>query len=226
VALRKKLLRSAALLSGNFQTQSQSAKGNRPVYKRIMIASMLFLFFAPVRGNAQRFNGYAGVSYSSYGPDLSVLRLSPTTPNRLYGWNGSVEVKMKPEVRLRPVLGLVGDFSGHYGTETVGSVFFCKDGPFAPCWKNENVSFYTITGGPQVSVSLGRFRPYAHALFGVALFRDVVQVSPETGESFAQLFGGGIDVLVGQGAGWRVQADDVQTSRSSLRVSTGIVFRF
>jgi hypothetical protein len=72
---------------------------------------------------------------------------------------------------------------------------------------------------------LGRFKPYAHALFGGALHREVV-FFPESHTSYADVLGGGIDVSVTPRVAWRVQADALQTSKSSLRVSTGVVFRF
>jgi hypothetical protein len=74
---------------------------------------------------------------------------------------------------------------------------------------------------------LGRFEPYAHALFGGALYR----VSPLTDTSFADVLGGGINVSVIPWIAWRVQADAIQTRfssghQNSLRLSTGLVFRF
>ena len=63
----------------------------------------------------------------------------------LIGWNGSLEAK------VLPFLGIVGDLSGHYGNETVGSLLFCRV-PSVPCTENENVSSYTFTAGPQVSL--------------------------------------------------------------------------
>jgi hypothetical protein len=81
---------------------------------------------------------------------------------------------------------------------------------------------------------LGRFEPYAHALFGGALYR--VSPSPATYTSFADVLGGGIDVSVIPWLAWRVQADAIQTrfylsdylpnKQNSLRLSTGLVFRF
>jgi hypothetical protein len=89
---------------------------------------------------------------------------------------------------------------------------------------------YTFTFGPQVSLPLGRFKPYAHALFGGALYREL-QFFGGSDTSFADELGGGVDVSVIPRVAWRVQADALQTLensslRSSLRLSTGVVFRF
>ena len=142
----------------------------------------------------------------------------------LNGWNGSLEAK------VLPVLGIVADFSGHYGNATTD--LFCSQysSPFSCYANNTNVSSYTLAVGPQVSLRLGRFEPYAHALFGGALYRD-----PMSHTSFADILGGGINVSVISWVAWRVQADAVQTRLSlpflpnkenSLRLSTGLVFRF
>jgi len=154
--------------------------------------------------------------------------VGPRRPSHsLNGWNGSLEVK------VLPVLGIVADFSGHYGDETIGSLIFCR-GPLPPtvtpnCTQNANVSLYTFTGGPQVSLPLGRFKPYAHALFGAALYREL-QFFGGSDTSFADELGGGIDVSVIPRVAWRLQADAIQTRfgslQSSLRLSTGVVFRF
>jgi hypothetical protein len=93
---------------------------------------------------------------------------------------------------------------------------------------------YTFAVGPQVSLRLGRFEPYAHALFGGALYRVSTFVTSDT--SFADVLGGGINVSVIPWLAWRVQADAIQTrfslspylpnKQNSLRLSTGFVFRF
>ena len=198
------------------------------MYKLIAIVCVL-LFFTAARGNAQRFSAFGDYSYSGYGPNIAqfLLRGSPKISHSLNGWNGSLEVK------VLPVLGIVADFSGLYGNETIGSLIFCR-GPLPPtatpnCTENASVSLYTFTFGPQVSLPLGRFKPYAHALFGGALYRELTFLGPYT--LFADELGGGVDVSVIPRLAWRVQADTLQTLensslRSSLRLSTGVVFRF
>ena len=169
------------------------------MYKIMAMVCGLFLF--STAAPAQRFNAFAGYSYSSgFGPNLSPgLPLgagSPGISHRLNGWNGSLEAK------VLPVLGIVADFSGHYGNATTD--LFCSQysSPFSCYANNTNVSSYTLAVGPQVSLRLGRFEPYAHALFGGALYRD-----PMSHTSFADILGGGINVSVISWVAWRVQAD-------------------
>jgi hypothetical protein len=87
---------------------------------------------------------------------------------------------------------------------------------------------YTFTAGPQVSLPLGSFKLYAHALFGGALYRELMFLGSSA--SFADELGGGIDVSVIPRVAWRLQADALQTRfsslQNSLRLSTGLVFRF
>jgi hypothetical protein len=80
---------------------------------------------------------------------------------------------------------------------------------------------------------LGRIKPFAHALFGGARYRDSTFLTTNT--SFADLLGGGVDVSLIPWLAWRVQGDALQTrfsfipssnKQNSLRLSTGIVFRF
>lgn len=200
------------------------------MYKLMGIVCVL-LFFPAARSNAQRFNAFAGISYSGYGPDLSFYLQLPTSPkirHSLYGWNGSFEVK------VLPVLGIVADFNGNYGTETIGSLLLCRGSgppPFAiPCTENTSARLYTFTFGPQVSLPLGRFKPYAHALFGAALYREFFQGAYTSDTFFADELGGGVDVSLIPRIAWRVQADALQTRfgslQNSLRLSTGVVFRF
>ena len=116
------------------------------------------------------------------------------------GWNGSLEGKVLPFV------GLVADVSGHYGSgDSVHSAIF----------------------GPRVSFSIGKIRPFAHALIGVSHFGG--HGSSDT--SFADAFGGGVDYRLFHVLGWRFQLDDLQTrffsnTQNDFRFSTGLVLHF
>lgn len=200
---------------------------------RIMCGLLLFLASA-IGGHAQRFSAFIGFSYSGYGPSLPQLPVAPQRINHsLNGWNGSLGAK------VLPFLGIIADFSGHYGNET--TTFVCIPSPFVPVSSfcspdSANVSFYTFTAGPQVSLPLGRIEPYAHALFGGAHYRESGVPFPRSGGSFADVLGGGIDFKLIPWLGWRVQADAIQTrfffatrlpnEQNSLRLSTGLVVHF
>ena len=199
------------------------------MYKMIALVCGLLLF--STAASAQRVNAFVGYSYSSFGLYLtqgkSLSAGSPAITHHLNGWNGSLEAK------VFPFFGIVADFSGHYGNETTEVSCSQYTVPFCST-SNGNVSLYAFTFGPQVSLPLGRFRPYAHALFGAARYRVSTFLMPET--SFADLLGGGIDVSLIPRLAWRVQADALQTrfplsaylpgKQNSLRLSTGLVLRF
>jgi hypothetical protein len=138
----------------------------------------------------------------------------------LNGWEGSLEGKFLPWV------GIVADFSAGYGTDNFAPpaiacpIFGC---PFT----STNVRRYTYLIGPRVSVPIGRFTPFAHALFGAAHVND----RGETDNSFATAIGGGLDYRLIKGLAWRLQLDNVHTNffstgENHLRFSTGIDIRF
>lgn len=199
------------------------------MYKIMAIVCGLFLF--STAASAQRFNVFAGYSYSRFGlylpPGRPLLAGSPAVSHSLNGWNGSLEAK------VLPILGIVADSSGHYGNETTDLGCSQYTAPFCTSG-NGNVTLITFTFGPQVSLRLGRIEPYAHALFGGARYRTSLYVTSQP--SFADVLGGGIDVSVIPRIAWRVQADALQTrfslspyfpnKQNSLRLSTGLVFRF
>lgn len=212
-----------------FNFKDASSEWNRRMYKIIAIVCALFLFSAAA--SAQRLNVFAGYSYSRFGLYLPQGRPlsagSPAVSHSLNGWNGSLEAK------VLPILGIVADFSGLYGKETTDLSCSQYTAPF--CYSgNGNVTLITFTFGPQVSLRLGRFAPYAHALFGGARYRTSLFVTSQA--SFADVLGGGIDMAVITRLALRVQADAIQTrfplsnylpnKQNSLRLSTGVVFRF
>jgi hypothetical protein len=218
---------------GRFDFNDPYRVEDRAMYKIIAIVCGLLLF--STAASAQRFNAFVGYSYSGFGPTLGTLQLDPLSPkihHSLNGWNASLEAK------VLPVLGIVADFSGHYGNATTDVVCSQYTAPF--CYAdNENVSLYTLTAGPQISLRLGRFEPFAHALFGADVRKTSTSaLVPYSDISFADMLGGGISVSVISRLAWRVQADDLQTrflprsysslqnQKNRLRLSTGLLFRF
>jgi hypothetical protein len=136
------------------------------------------------------------------------------------GWEGSLEGKFLPWI------GLVADFGAGYGSTTEFTAITCPipgcNGP-----SHINVRRNTYLFGPRVSVPIGRFTPFAHALFGAAHVND----GGIRDTSFATAVGGGIDYRLIHGIAWRVQGDEVHTrffggGQDHFRFSTGIDFRF
>ena len=144
----------------------------------------------------------------------------------LNGWEGSLEGKFLPWV------GLVTDFSGHYGTQnfSVG----CEAIPSPPCFpttSHVDVKVYSFLFGPRVSVSLGKVTPFAHALFGAAHANASGVGFSGSDTSFATAVGGGLDYKLIPAVAWRFQGDLLQTrffsdTQNDLRLSTGLVLRF
>jgi hypothetical protein len=121
------------------------------------------------------------------------------------GWNGSVTGNFKH------VLGITGDFGGVYRSRTANS------------------SVYTYTVGPVLTARLPVVQPFVHALFGGA----TISVGGHNATAFAMLVGGGLDLGLRKGIGFRlVQADWLMTNFSDRsqnrqgRVSAGLVVKF
>jgi len=108
---------------------------------------------------------------------------------------------------FKHILGITGDFSGAY---------------------KDNLHIYTYTVGPVLTARLPVVQPFVHALFG-----GVTASDRESTNGFAMLIGGGLDVGMRKGIGFRlVQADWISTRFSgvtnnrNMRASTGIVIKF
>jgi len=98
----------------------------------------------PTKGNV-----FFGYSYAS--ADFSSNRRT-----NLNGWNGSLEGKVLPWV------GFVADISGLYGSQNVSAV------PTV----SADTSVHNVLFGPRVSVAVGKFTPFAHALFGASHIKE------------------------------------------------------
>ncbi len=140
----------------------------------------------------------------------------------LNGWETSVEGK------IAPIASLVADISTQYG----GSLQICCGHLFGGTASvNATTRVESVMFGPRVSTTVGRFRPFAHALVGVGhVHVDALEYAH--GEScVADAIGGGVDYRLLSKVGWRVQADLLQTRfyggrQEDTRVSTGVVVNF
>jgi hypothetical protein len=182
-----------------------------------LVACAVFLFAGlasaqiPTSGNV--FFGY------SYYDTNSLTGLN--NRNSLNGWEASVEGKVIPWV------GIVADFSRHYGSENFPNpAGTCAIG--VTCTTNVSDNVQTFLFGPRVSMSVGKFRPFAQALFGGAHFGSNGAGSDT---SFSTALGGGLDYKIIRPIAWRFQGDYLQTrffgsTQNGVRLSTGIVLRF
>jgi hypothetical protein len=136
---------------------------------------------------------------------ISYARLTDDINKQSYrGWNASAE--FFPFSRF-PHLGLVADGSGFY---------------------RSGVKEYDILGGPRLSTTYGKWRPFIHAMAGVRHHDSFGFVTIPIGIDV----GGGADYkLPFKNFSWRVQGDYLHSHSQSanqddFRASTGIVWRF
>ena len=181
---------------------------------RTTLVTLFALFAVSAHANAQVPKGNIFFGYSYNRADLG-----GSDRANLNGWNGSLEGKVFPFV------GIVADVSGHYGSNTIGG------GPGSSGPFSVDDRLLTAVFGPRVSVSVGKIRPFAEAMFGVSHLRQEFGSSSDTETSFASVYGGGIDYHLLPFLSWRVEGDAFRTTFSSgtqnnFRLSTGIVFNF
>ncbi|MGH9497800.1 MAG: hypothetical protein ACRD3L_01535 [Terriglobales bacterium] len=164
---------------------------------------------------AQVPNGNVFVGYSYMSADL------PGGRSNLNGWNASVEGK------ILPLLGLVADFSGHYGSQNP-QFGICPGGAFGvSCSVHEENYLF----GPRLGISIGKFRPFVHGLIGASHINESASGLTGSDTSFADALGGGIDYHLIPLIGWRLQVDALQTrffgtTQDNVRISTGITLHF
>jgi hypothetical protein len=136
---------------------------------------------------------------------VSYAQLTDVINQQSYrGWNGSFEAL--PFTRF-PRIGLVIDGSGFY---------------------RSGVKQYNIVGGPRLSASLGKWRPFVHGMAGIRHVNS-------NGFVYNPLvidIGGGADYkLPFKNFSWRLQGDYMHAryhsaNQNDYRASTGIVWRF
>jgi len=184
------------------------------------VAAVWFaVVFSAILASAQiPTSGNIFVGYSFERSDWSGLTGNSSGTN-LNGWGASLEGKIFPH------LGIVTDFGSHYGSETFTAL--TPNGPF-----NVTVSGHQweVLFGPRLSVSVGKFTPFAEAMIGIAHIHNG-DFFDTSNTSFAEALGGGIDYRLVRLVALRVQADYIHThlfstTQNNFRLSTGIVFRF
>lgn len=205
------------------------------------IAGALLLFVGGAQARVpRRYAVFGGYSWRAdiVPRTLNFAPISIPTVGTLAGWNGSFEAN------FFHVVGAVADVSGYYGSygATLGceAILGC-----VPVSGNVNSRLYTVLVGPQISVSLWRFTPFVHALFGVAHLSQNPELAALGGlssseSSFADAIGGGLDFRIVRRASIRLQGDLLQTrffnvppplglflpSQNGFRGSVGVVYRF
>jgi opacity protein-like surface antigen len=188
---------------------------------RNITAVVFTLFLLATVGYAQVPSGNAYIGYSYMSADL----LSSGRTN-LNGWNGSLEGK------VLPFIGIVADFSGNYGSAGIAPNPDCSGFVSGPCaGLSANTKLYSYLFGPRVSVTVGKIRPFAEALFGAGHITASASGYSNSDTSFAYAVGGGIDYHLIPLISWRLEGDLLQTrffsnTQNNIRISTGIVVHF
>jgi Outer membrane protein beta-barrel domain len=186
--------------------------------RKAVIISAAFFLFAGLAAAQIPTGGNVYFGYTYYNTNLSVSRGS------LNGWEGTLEGK------LFPLLGIVADVTGHYGSQQFPEAVTCPVGvtPCGPVSVTANAHVYEALFGPRLSVPVGKFRPFGEFELGVG---HVNTNGFGTDTSFATAVGGGLDYTIVRPVAWRFQGDYIRTkffnrTDNNLRLSTGIVFRF
>jgi hypothetical protein len=191
-------------------------KGREFMMRRVGFIFLAVLLFAGLASAQIPTSGNVFFGYSYYNTDLSSVNRA-----NMNGWEASVEGK------IIPWIGAVADFDSHYSSQNL-PVCLGSSGTGVCSSFNVSVAAHNYLFGPRVSISVGKLRPFAEALFGASHI-DAGAVGSDT--SFATALGGGLDYKIIRPIAWRFQGDYVQTrffsaTQNNVRLSTGIVLRF
>ena len=158
-----------------------------------------------------RYNAFVGYSF----------QLADVNGNgrydHLHGGEGSFEM------HFLPLVSLVVDASGHFGP---ADLVIPQNGII-----HVHEREYVFLVGPRVSFQTGRYRPFAHALFGVARVHFSASGFSDDEMNFSTALGGGLDYRIRGPFQWRAQADYLlsrffSSTQHNGRFSTGLVFTF
>ena len=195
------------------------------MFRAVWIASVLFLFAGLATAQVPSGNVFFGYSYESTNTSAfgSNLFTSTVTRPNLHGWEASFEGK------IFPFVGIVGDVSGHYGTQNFTELTPAGGGGPLNVSVTGHEQEYLV--GPRLSIPVGKFTPFAEAFFGAAHIHTGGTLPGPSNTSFATAVGGGLDYRVFRPIALRVEGDWLHTSffsttQNNLRLSAGVVFRF
>lgn len=156
--------------------------------------------------------------YSFFRADDAVSGYSNRlTSLNLHGWGASVAGN------LTDWFGVVGDFSGHYGSPKV----------FRFQIPGVDTNVHTFMAGPKISFRSGSaFTPFGQALIGATRASAGTFGFGVADHALSAALGGGLDIRVSDSIAIRaIQADYLMTRffderQNNIRLSAGIVFRF
>ncbi len=179
--------------------------------------------FLSAQETAPKVEVFGGYSYANANTDDFLNRRA-----NLNGWNSSLGVN------FNRTFGIVGDFSGLYGSSGSNIAITCPVNQTCSNSFNRSTKTHTFLVGPQFSFRTARATPFAHVLLGGAHISATTLPNNfrDSDTAFAAALGGGLDYTFTHKLAWRVQADYLQTrfffsdAQHNFRLSTGPVFRF
>lgn len=192
--------------------------------KKVMLVALLFLGFSTIlmaqdKPKAEVFGGYSYLHTSDNGFSTNFNGASGSVAFNANEW-----------------FGVVGDFGYYHASPDIPAI-----GLVLPVSGSASVNTFSFLFGPKITMRGNeKFTPFAQALFGGAHQKTSLDVtgfgSTSTSETaFAMALGGGFDVKVAKSVAIRlVQVEYVLTKfndgdsnrQNSVRISTGLVFRF
>jgi|SRR5579864_537298 len=151
---------------------------------------------------SSRVDFFGGFSYVNQDISLS-------SPNALTGWNASATFTVNHQYSV------VADFSGYYPGYNPGCI---------GCGNHARI--HTFLFGPQISITRGRFTPFARFLLGDTHMRPTVEgipnyVTSTSNNSLTYAGGGGVDVGLTHRFALRGQVDWLRNDSRRWTISEG-----
>jgi outer membrane protein OmpA-like peptidoglycan-associated protein len=192
---------------------------------RIFRATWLVVLIAAASANAQQ--GPQDARFAIPRADVSIgfIHVDANAPPGIcncFGVNGGY---INAEYKLKPWLGIIGDFTGGHGNDISDL--------------HQNLTLLTYMGGARVSFPHGRFVPYVQMLAGEAHGSDSYFPTSSTyttsADSLALSPGGGLDInLTPRIAIRAIQASYLRTTfpngvdneQNQLTLAVGVVMKF
>lgn len=203
--------------------------------KVLLLTVILGLGLAAMAQDAPKMEAAIDYSYARYSPSHNFIPNSYS----LNGGGGSFAYNFSK------YFGFKADFQG-YGSNT--QKFTIPAGTICPtgCSGSVQANLFTYLFGPQIGLREGRFRPFAHLLFGGAHSNAGANLRTATASStispsnnaFALAFGGGLDIPINHSGSVAFRPAEVdylwtrfnistgQSSQSNFQYKAGIVFNF